>query len=175
MSAITRRTLFSSAVPAIGALALTTLAPAAAAPDAELLSLGLRFSDLMPEFLTVLRESNRLHTVWKDAVAQAGIHNCAGLPPKQNRIVDRLGETTGYYPVNDRADGRCHELVRLSELIRRHQPTTIAGLAVWARAAQFEAADLGDPKEAYAASDCVSCQIFDLVAQIERMAEVSHG
>lgn len=143
---------------------------AAAEPDAELLALGVSFSTLLPVYVTAEQEAACLHAEWNQAVASRGIRNWAGIAPAQRRVVDRLGVATGYYAASDRKNELVEELVRLSAAIREHKPTTIAGLAAWARAAQFEASDHSDPKAAYEASDDSTCQIHELTAHIERMA-----
>ena len=166
MSPVTRRGALSLIPAAAASIAAPAAALATLNPDAELIRLGERLSEALPAYLKAKAESAQTFKLWREELVRRKINVNIDSGPE----MFEFAEGQAYLAASDRYSDLADEIVPISEAIRELQPQTIAGLAIWGRAAAFEAADCGDTVAAYAASDCTTCQIYELVEQIERMA-----
>lgn len=178
MQTSSRRSFMSTAAVAAAASlpGCSAMSPAAAsiikaAPylpcggDAELIRLGIEYDRAEAESLALWREWCRCDALWRETVTARGISF-----KSSEDAVWALHEEVGAAAASNANDAGLDRLDRIRDAIHGIKPTTIAGLAAWAKAARFDATSYFDRAAAPPDRDFKAAAILDFVALIEDMA-----
>lgn len=168
MSALNRRALVAGAslVAAAALRGCSSPAVAEAAPDAELVRLGTEFDRAHAAWLPRWQEWQRLDDEWRATIKARGMsfhtHGEAAVWAVQSEV--------GAEAASDANDLALSEVERVADEIRLLRPTTIAGLAVKAKVACFDAVPLPQLVKPESKRDHAPQAVIALLAEIEALA-----
>lgn len=164
-TALHRRTILAAAVASMAGGCAPLPAAASTSPDAEMIRLGQEFARAFDEWW-------KAHWVWRaadrEAVAALAPHGLSGADSTAafNRAYD-ASPAGAASAANDAALDRCDALV---EAIRAIRPTTLAGLAAYAKVARFHGVTLADLSMPRADLDHGPATILDFLDLVEGLA-----
>jgi hypothetical protein len=166
MPSINRRRAMLGAGAAIAALAATTLPAEPATADAELIRLGQELDRLRPEFIPLKAVSSRLQQVWLDECHRLGVSLDADAS-------HAFAEEIGLRAAERRVEPLETALGRTADAILAASATTLAGLAVKAKALRLEVLPYRPELEAkaeYEEMDWDDEVVLRFMFDIERLA-----
>lgn len=171
MSALNRRALVTGASVFAAAALRGCSSPAVAgpAPDAELVRLGAEFDRAHAAWLPRWQEWRRLDDEWRATIKARGMsfhtHGEAAVWAVQSEL--------GTEAASDANDLVLSQVERLADEIRPLHPTTIAGLAVKAKVACFDAVPIHQLVKPEGGRDHAPQAIITLLAEIEAAARAA--
>lgn len=172
MSEVSRRSfLHGSAVAAATTIPVAVVGcianPArAAAADAELIRLGAEFDRVYPSWLAAWREWQRHEDLWERTLHERGMTGARRSTEACLAVFDEIGGRAA----SDANDALVKRLDDIANAIRAIQPTTLAGLAVWAKAARNDCVPPRDAERAAEERDWdVKC-LIGFLDQVEGLA-----
>jgi hypothetical protein len=167
MPSINRRRAILSAGAAAAALAVTSLPAEPATADAELLRLGQELDRLRPEFIPLKDEADELLQVWLDECHRRGVS-------LDSDASHAFAEEIGLQAAERRAQPLEYAVGRTTDAILAASATTLAGLAVKAKALRLEALRNRpevEPTDAeYEEMDFDEEMVLRFIFEIERLA-----
>lgn len=160
-----RRTVIATALAGL-ASGCAPAALASTSPDAELVRLGAEFDRAEGDWIPLWREWQRHERLWRDTIKARGMSFAEhGTDAVMAVFADAGG--TAASEANDAA------LVRLDALasqVQKLRPTTLAGLATWAKVARFKGTSLVDRETLARDRDLDVQAILEFLELVEGLA-----
>jgi hypothetical protein len=165
---ISRRIFLNRIGVVSAAAAVVTIPPACTvvSDDAELVELGAEFDRVYASLPPLHREANRINAQWRQTILARGM-SFAG---HGNEACCALHKELGGEKAEDAQQAVLDVLDGLAARIRALRPTSIAGLASWAKAARFDALSLGIMEQKPDDRDWGDKHLVAFFEEVERLA-----
>lgn len=164
MQTRSRRAVVATALAGLVA-GCAPVALASTSADADLIRLGGEFDRAEAELLSLWREWRRCEVLWRETVTARGISI-----EKSEDAVWAVHEEVGATAASNANDAGIDRLDRIRDAIHEIKPTTIAGLAAWAKAARFDGTSHYEREKAPEDRDFQTAAILDFIEVVEAMA-----
>lgn len=165
MQTNSRRAVIATALAGLAAGCAPIGARAATPADADLIRLGKEFDRAEAEVLSLWREWRRCEALWRETIAARGLSF-----EKSEAAVWAVHKEVGATAASDANDASLDHLDRIRDAIHAIKPTTIAGLAAWAKAARFDGVSNYERDKAPEDRDFQAAAILDFIDVLEAMA-----